>query len=349
MDSNKIPGVTYVFGQVTKLDLGKVILRSGEALCFDFCVLAVGFSSPLIKPKVGQTYGERSDEVNRYCTAITQAKSVAVLGGGVVGVELAGDVRDVVAADCVVTLVCRGGVLQSAPEKYQKKTEAKLKERNITVLIDALADELKDGSTEKATYKLQSGASLTADVVIPAYSRGFQTEFLQDVDGLLDHKGAIIVNEFMQSPKNMKVFAVGCSNLKEFTAIPKIEGQAKTASTNILKLIAGKSPASLLKHSENLPFMKSPPVQKIGHDSFAWMDTGNLPPPVACCARIGFPFCPPPCCWGCVCHPCCCAGPCQDPEGKPLASFLKGMLHKSAGSQGFKGFGEAPAQQTMGV
>jgi NADH dehydrogenase FAD-containing subunit len=337
---NKIPGVKYVVDLVVKVDNGKVFLKSGGTLQFDYCVYAVGFAIPVVKVQLGASWESRKEEVIRFGAAIRAAKSVAIIGGGAVAVELAGDVRDVVAANTKVTLVCRDGVLKGSSEKYREKAEAVLKERNIEVLNDELSTPESVASALKASYKLKSGESLEADVLIPAYAR-FQTCFL-DKD-LLDEQGRVIVNDFMQCPSYRNMFAVGCTSAKEIVNIPKIDGQAKTAITNILKLLAGKE--ALTKHSENAPFMKSAPLQKIGHDTYAYLDTGNIPPPVACCAKMGFPCCPPPCCWFCVCHPCCCAGPCADPEGVNLAAFAKSIVHKSWPA---KGKGETPpAQQHM--
>lgn len=336
--------VTYAVGLVTKLEDGRVLLADGEILEFDYCVLCVGFAMPVVKPALGASFASRSEEVKRFGAAIRAAKSVAILGGGPVGVELAGDVREVVSKITKVTLVCRGGVLPACSEKYRKKTAAKLTDLGIDVVTDEIIGGPAQGSSSPGYYKLKSGGSLEVDVLLPGYTTGFQTDFLKDF-GVVDSQGCVAVNEFMQCTAKPKVFAVGCTNVKEFTGIPKIEGQAKTAVANLQSLIAGGSATT--KHAEGAPFMKTPFVQKIGHDTYAWMDTGNAPPPVACCARIGFPCCPPPCCWFCVCHPCCCAGPCADPEGRALAAFFKPMVHKSAGFQGLKGFGEPPEQQAM--
>eukprot|EP00747_Dinoflagellata_sp_TGD_P162539 gnl/TRDRNA2_/TRDRNA2_180237_c0_seq1.p1 gnl/TRDRNA2_/TRDRNA2_180237_c0~~gnl/TRDRNA2_/TRDRNA2_180237_c0_seq1.p1 ORF type:complete len:408 (+),score=82.74 gnl/TRDRNA2_/TRDRNA2_180237_c0_seq1:84-1307(+) len=347
LEPSKLPGVTYVIGTVQQLKDNSAILSNGTALEFDYCVLCLGFGMPVLKPTVGMSWANRSEEVKRYGAAIKSAKCVVVVGGGPVGVELAGDAREVCSKDARVVLLVRGGVLTAMTEKYRKNAENKLKQLNIEVLVDSI-DGDGEPSCTKTTLKLKSGRTLDADVVLPAYGRGPPTSFLQDSPGMLDASGFVIVNEFLQSTARPNVFAVGCSNLKEFVAVPKIEGQTKTVVANLESLMSQKSAAT--KHNEGAPFMKAPAMQVIGHDTFALLDTSNAPPPLACCARMGFPCCPPPCCW-CCCGPCCCGGPCADPQGLQMAKFAKSMLHKSAGFNGIKLGQEpaagVPAQQTM--
>lgn len=351
---NKLPGVTYVIGKVTQVNEkeGQILLAGGQAVMFDFCVLAIGFASPVIKPALGASFGDRNEEVRQYGAAIRVAKSIGIVGAGPVGVELAGDVVEVVPKGTRVVLV--GRVLPGASEKARQKAEAKLKELGVEVLEDlvAVADGKADaphsanpsspgGSTQPGSYPLKKGGTLDVDVLLPAYGQN-QSEFLADL-GILDQSGNVVVNEFLQCPAAPKLFGVGCTNLREFRGIPKIEPQAKTVAANLRACLAGQPPAT--KHKEGAPFMRHPPMVVIGHQTWAMMDTSNMPPPVACCARIGFPCCPPPVCWCCL-PPCCCGGPCADPEGKALAGFLKGMAHKSAGFHNLRGFGEPPEPGT---
>jgi hypothetical protein len=219
---------------------------------------------------------------------------------------------------------------------------AALRELGIELMEDdalILDEALRNGSTTPGSYKLKGGGSVEADVLLPAFGTR-QSGFLADLRGVLDPQGNVVVNEYMQCPAAPRLFAVGCTNLPEFAGMPKIESQAKTAVANLKLCLQGKTCAQ--KHKEGAPFMKAPPMTIVGHDTFAFMDTTNMPPPVACCAWVGFPCCPPPVCWCCL-GPFCCGGPCQDPEGRPLALFTKMMAHKSAEMGGkLKGMGQLP-------
>jgi len=345
MDKSKIKGVTYEFGVVTQLNPEDVVLKSGKSVPFDVLVLAVGFSMPIIKPALGQSWQERSLEVQAYGKAIKAAKTVVVVGSGPVGVEMVCDVKEVAPKDCRVVLVSRGAVLSGSSEKIQQKAEGVLKQQGVEVVQGELAGEAVASAT-RTTVNLKDGNSLEADVVLPCFTSGFQTGFLASVQGLTDERGRVVVNEFLQCAAQPKIFAVGCANLNEFSGIAKIEPQAKTVAANVKCALAGKPPAK--KHKEGNSFMKAPPLQIMGHDTLAFMDPANLPPPVACCARIGFPCCPLPCCW-CCCPPCCCGGPCQDPESRGLASFMTHTATpKLMNMRMHKGAGElAPAQMQM--
>jgi len=347
---NEVKGVTYKYDVAVGVDVAamKVTLRSGGSVLFDALIVATGMLMPLVYPGVGVSLEERKAEVQRWGEAIRKATSVVVAGGGLVGLELAGDIRCEY-PDKKLVLLCRGGVLSQWPDDKRQKVHDRLKKMNIEVMTGAF-DAPKEPKIVPGTLSF-GDKSLHYDVFLPAFSQGANTKFLETAAGVLDAKGSISVNEFLQSKACPKIFAVGVSDAPEpCIVIPKLEAQWTSAADNVAAMLAGKP---LKPHKEGAPFMKLPAVVAIGHGpkGYAYLDFNNVPPPVkvCCCGGLGgFPCCPPcwPCCAcaGCGCCPCgYCCGP---PEGTGPSTLIGKMAFKFGGFH-FKGMGEAPAQQTM--
>jgi thioredoxin reductase len=347
----QVKGVTYKYGPVTSVDTAaktitfKANLQNDEVVQYDALIVATGFGLPLVYPEIGVTLADRKAQVQKVAAAIKKANSIVISGGGVVGVEMVGALRSDY-PEKSIKLLTRGKVLSNYPEKSQNKALEVLKSRNIVVIT---------GESSDAPSEFAEGGSLTVggtkvefDVFLPMFGRGPNTKFLEGT-GVIDDRGAIKVNEFLQSKVAPEIFAVGVGDNKEaFTNFLKLDAQWKSVTGNVKAFLVGKG---MKVHKEAMPQMTHPPNFIIGHGKggYANLDFEQMPCPAkfcCCCGLGGFPFCPPPCCWGCCCHPCCmgyCGGP---SDGSGLNAFMAPMAFKSGGFH-FKGLGEAPKQQAM--
>jgi len=343
-DGHHIKGVKHVVGIAVGIDDCKITLNDHSVIEYDCLVLAVGLNIPCFLPKMGQSWSQREAEVAQIGSAIRKASTVLIGGGGTVAVEFAGDVREV-NKQAQVVMVTRGDKpLRYLDGKYSSKLQNLLQKYNVEVITNDAVSE--DGPVlEMKTFKLRSGKELRADLYIPAFQHGINGGFT----GLADDTGAIKVNDFLQAEGNHKVFAVGCSN-KEFSAIPKVDGQSKTVAQNVLLLLEGKP---LKKHVDGMAQLTHPMSQKFGHKTYAWLEPAMLPGPGSACAKnCGFPCFPCFCCWplalcGCTpCHPMACGVCCADPEGAGTMAAMRSLLH-GTGMTGIKGLGSAPEMQVM--
>ena len=333
------------------------------SLPYDVLVLATGFSMPTITATPGCSLGERRTEVQSFNDAVKGAASIVIGGGGVVGLELAGDIFEVMPAGCKLTVVSSSeALIPTNPPAESARALAQLHKMGVEVVLGDRVSSHSETLLEKgATLTLKSGKEIKADVYVPAHTRGPRTQWI--APEMLDTagNGGVAVNAHLQSPSNPKVFAVGpCNSLGEPAMIMKYEAQCLLVAKNVKALIKG---AALRAHKEAEPAMKASPVQKIGHNTYAFTST-NAPfyPVVKAC---GYPcnlLCPCVWCSVCGCLPCgpdcvaCCGPCCGEPEGKATALvwkklmmvFFKMRFGKAAGSKplGTKG-GEAPKPEAM--
>lgn len=344
-------GATYRYATAEGIDVEKkqVSLSGGAAPeAFDALVVATGFAVPLFYPRLGVSVQERMAEVQNVGKAISAAACVVIGGGGPIALELAGDVRAHY-ADKTIALVSRSGILPQWPDDKRQKVCDRLKKMNIEVVSDAF-DAPKQPALEPGTITVGE-RQLNYDVYFPAFAQGPNTQFLQNVPGLLDSKGRIDVNEFLQSKACPQVFAVGVSNAPEpCVVMPKLEAQWTSVAENVVAMLANQP---LKQHKEGASFMKLPPVLLLGHGpkGYGWIDFANLPPPLkvcCCCGYGGWPCCPPcwPCCACCGCGACPIGYCCGPAEGAGTAQALGAMSQKFAGFH-FGGMGEVPQQQAM--
>jgi NADH dehydrogenase FAD-containing subunit len=348
----QVKGVVYKYGPVTSVSAAEktVQFRSAagaeESVPYDALAVCTGFGCPLIYPKVGVSLAERKAEVEHIAASILKAKTIVVHGGGLIAVEFAGGAKSAYPNKTVV-MVTRDGILKSAPEKMARKTREALTKLGVKLVTGSA-----EGAPEEP--ELVSGSltvnneSIPYDIFLPMFGKGPNTQFLSGIPGILDEKGRVRVNEFLQSCEHPAIFAVGVGDTKDpFVGFVKLEGHWNCVAANIKAHLAD---AKMKPYKEAAPNMTSPPVIFYGTGKGAWgaFDFNMLPPPLKCCCCCGlggFPCCPPPCCW-CCCKPCCCGYCGGAPEGNGVALALENMPFKASGFH-FKGIGEAPKQQSM--
>jgi thioredoxin reductase len=290
-------------------------------------VACSGFDVGVIKPRIGQSFGDRKTELEAYRTAISKAKNVVIAGGGSVAVDLGGQVRDMLSEGATLHHVV-------SDTKFLTSRHSQAERTLVTNYIESLPNtkvvyqdriNVTEPSIVKTTYQLtNSRSSLEADVYLPAFAV-WRAGYLPAE--ALDKGGAVDVDSTtLMCKKVSRLFAIACSNNGEMSAIPKIEGQVKSVVKNIELLSFDKSPS--FKHVEALPFLKSEAAILYGK-SWAMIATDSIGFLGPLCVCIGFPF---PCClMPCLPHCGLCGTSCAKPVGKEPAQFFGVMMEKPFG------------------
>lgn len=365
-ESWKMKGVDYVFDKVTEVDPDTKTIKfsnpANEALTYKVLIVATGSKMPLIIPNPGDSLEQRVDQVKQAGAAIARAQTVVCSGAGLVGLEMAGDIRAAHPFETtkkrIVLLSRDGGVLRTThPPEWQERVKKVLDKMNIEVVQGSIpTDFTVEPKLEAGGLNLDSGEMLKYDVFIPCFALRPNTDFF-DGSRLLNERNQIETNECLQSKAYPDIFGVGVTSipLLGHPVSARMTAQAKTCVKNALHVLEGKA---VVPHvdKESPPPSALPMTVKIGHGKGGYMiwDEQGFPCPVKCCCCTwchgGFPFCPPPCCWCCAkgCPSCCgsCGGPA---EGEAAAVFmLEFMLPKFMGPHLYKGAGKAPQQLKMG-
>jgi NADH dehydrogenase FAD-containing subunit len=238
----------------------QVVLEDGSKLAYDFLVCATGAQSqsPGEPPASCRSAGDMKAHYAAVYAALGRARSVAIIGGGVVGVELAGEIAEA-RPDVSITIVHAGKKLldQSAkPElwdSFHTKIGAQLKERKVTVLLGDRSNISRARFNGKSfiegvgSFTTASGKTVTADLVFNCtgttpnsgiYPREWLTE-----------RGLVKVDETLQVQGAPGCFACGDVVATDESKIyyTAVNNQVPVVAKNILALATGAAPAKTYK------------------------------------------------------------------------------------------------------
>ncbi|XP_072038670.1 ferroptosis suppressor protein 1-like [Amphiura filiformis] len=245
-------GESFKRGTVTEIDVAtkKVVLDNGEAIHYDYLVIATGTTGGF-PGKLGLDMKDVSRAVDMYndmLQKIKAAESIVVIGGGPVGVELAGEIKTDL-ADKQVTLIHSKPALIDGPftESFRKSTHDQLAALGVNVLLDQKVTNLKDledAGWARCTVETEKKNSIKADLVFLCVGMKTNTDAYENtLAEKMDDRGCLIVNEFLQVNGHENVFAIGdCSSADDEAKMGYTASlHAYTVAWNIQYLADGKS------------------------------------------------------------------------------------------------------------
>jgi pyruvate/2-oxoglutarate dehydrogenase complex dihydrolipoamide dehydrogenase (E3) component len=200
-------------------------------------------------------------------TAAAVPRSLIVLGGGVVGVEMAEAYASLGARVTIVEALER---LIAAEEDFAaEQVCASLRERGVEVILGVKASEVRrelgdDGARGAVSVELQDGRELVSDELLVAIGRRARTDALGVESVGLQPGQSIEVEDTMQVAAHRWLFVVGDANGRALlTHMGKY--QARLAAEHIL---GQAGPDSLLRSDGRLSprvIFTEPQVAAVGH------------------------------------------------------------------------------------
>jgi NADH:ubiquinone reductase (H+-translocating) len=242
-------GIRLVVDNADHIDAAarRVLLASGAALDYDYLIYAVGSTgaTPVAVPGAAE-YAYLLAELEgaerlRYALAdLYPTAAVTVVGGGLTGIEAAGELAE---QGRSVTLVC-GGILGPSLSGPGRRSVAKqLRKLGVNVLEAASVNEVRWNSVV-----LNDGAVLTSAATV--WTAGFGVPDLATRSGLrTDSLGRLLTDETLTSISDPRIVAAGDAaapsnqplRMSCQAAIPL----AAQAANTVLSRIAGTAPVAL--------------------------------------------------------------------------------------------------------
>ncbi|MFX0047842.1 MAG: FAD-dependent oxidoreductase [Candidatus Hermodarchaeota archaeon] len=247
--------------KVTKIEPNKKILfieGQNNPISYDKLILSLG-SVPNIPPikKAREMVGkglftlrtmDDALEIKEYIQN-SNAKKALIIGGGLLGLELANQIKNTNLDTTVVEFFPR-----LLPRQLDDECSAMLKEeiekKGIKVVLSAVTEEIL-GNGSVTGIKLKDGQKFESDLILIQAGITATIDLAQN-SGLETNRG-IIVNEFLETSKK-DVFAVGdCVEYKNQTwgIIPACMEQSKIVAASVLGLktieYKGTTPKNTLK------------------------------------------------------------------------------------------------------
>jgi glutathione reductase (NADPH) len=213
-------GVHVVQGRARLLDRHTVEVGTDRHTAKNI-LIATG-SRPFIPPIPGAELGITSNEVFHL---ERQPKRIAIMGGGYIAVEFAGIFN---ALGTEVTLHYRGPVfLRGFDDDIRTTLAEEMRKRGVDLRFGSLVDRV-ERTGDDYTVTLSSGEVIEADHLLCAIGRVPNTAGLglEETGIELDERGAVVVNEYLESSVS-GVYAVGdCIDRIALTPVALAEGMA---------------------------------------------------------------------------------------------------------------------------
>ncbi|KAJ3901052.1 hypothetical protein F5879DRAFT_885980 [Lentinula edodes] len=204
---------TFIEGLVTKVNAGdnsnsgSLALSDGRVIEYDVLVLATGskWDGPISFP-------DDSASVKAHIAArreeIAKANDILLVGGGAVGIELAGEIKDIWPRKSV-TVLNRGAQLlnDTYSSKLRHGLRRQLVKRGVKVILDDYIEELPAESSGPVQIRTAHGKSLEPDLVLRTWGVQSNTAYLPS--SFLTPSRTVKVLPSLQLPSHPNIFALG--------------------------------------------------------------------------------------------------------------------------------------------
>lgn len=222
---------------------GAVILASGERISYSVLVLATGskWTGPCAIP---ENEHDVLPFVNSWRQKFAKANHVVIVGGGAVGLELAGEVKDLYPTK-KVTIVHGGSQVLNATygNSLRKGMEKRLRARGVQFMFNEYIDDIPEAGVVGVTTR--GGKDIAdADLVVSARGGRPNTDYVASLgEDALNGHGFVKIQPTMQLLTHPSIFAVGdIIDRVEQKQAAKIRWHVPVAVANIISFLNGVTP-----------------------------------------------------------------------------------------------------------
>ena len=244
--------VKLVKGNVSEIDRNHLFVK-GEKVIFDYLIICSGskYANPIKASNL--ILASRSDMLIKSAERVRRAKNILIIGGGLVGVELAGELCTFY-PDKKITLIHSGDkLIERNHGRAINYADNFLRKRDVEIIFN---DRIVEFGKK---FKSLSGRVFSSDFTFLCTGISPNFEFMRkNFSHLINKNNFIKVNEFLQLEGFENIFVAGdiTDRVEEKTAQNAVR-QGKIVVRNILRYDSDKN---LLRYK----FKKTPLVISLG-------------------------------------------------------------------------------------
>ncbi|MDX3109534.1 NAD(P)/FAD-dependent oxidoreductase [Nonomuraea angiospora] len=243
---------TVIRDRAVSVDPGGVTLASGQRVEAGYLVLATGSSYTYPAKPVADSTEQALEDLRGTHKELAGAERVLILGAGPVGLELAGEIKEVWAHKHVTVLDPAGELLAGFEPELRADLHRQLGELGIDLRLGAgltAPPATEPGRAGTFTVTTAGGEEITADIWFRAYGVRVNSDYL--ADGRLTTstpQGQVRVTERLNVRGHDHVYAIG-----DLTDVPeaKMAGyamqHAEVVAANILAQLRGERPTAVYR------------------------------------------------------------------------------------------------------
>ncbi|MBI5804292.1 FAD-dependent oxidoreductase [Candidatus Pacearchaeota archaeon] len=271
LHKNYLTKTKIVVDEVKEVGKNYVQLKN-KTMKFDYLAICSGssYNAPFKEQRV--VTATRAKHLLDCYETLCDADKVLIAGGGLVGVELAGEIYDRYQDKAVTIVHAKERLMERTTERASSYAENYLRKKGAKFLFD---ERVVKKTRDK--YVTNKGKKIKADIVFLCTGITPNFDFMKSkLNSCLNKKGCIEVNEHLQLINNKNIFAAGDINDKsEEKTAQNAERQAKVVVKNIIAMEEDKP---LLKYKTK----KTPLVISLGKHNglFVYKNftiTGRIP------------------------------------------------------------------------
>src|SRR3989338_850629 len=219
-----------VKGSVSKIE-EEVVFVGKKKYPFDYLIIASGsrYASPIKEKNL--VIASRAQELRDSARKLSKAEYILIIGGGIVGVELAAEIICAFPDKKVKIVHARKELMERTPAKARAYSRLFLEKRGVTILFDERVIESNGKYLTDTKKALSCDIAFLCTGIMPNY------EHLGICSTQINERKFLCVNEFLQVAGRKNIFAAGDVNdvMEEKTA-QAAEKQAAAAARNIFCL-----------------------------------------------------------------------------------------------------------------
>ncbi|WP_153768631.1 FAD-dependent oxidoreductase [Labrenzia sp. CE80] len=259
----------------------EVTLASGEKITADYIVVATGSSNAIPFKSNGQDIGGFRTANAQVHAKLVAAETIAIVGAGAVGTELAGEIAHAFPEKSVHLISSEATLFPHHPPKLGRELTAKLKASGVSLTFGARAENLQS-LTEPyvGTLSLSNGTEVAADLVFPVIGSKATSTLLQSLPGAqVGHAERVKTDAWMRPSQFGNVFAAGdAAKMGDAMTVVGARRQVAWLKTALKALVEGKRVEDLKPYKPwgpKAPFLV-PLGPKIGNSFLGVFTAGNF-------------------------------------------------------------------------
>ncbi len=244
--SDFLPEIERVEDRVVRVTQGALHTAQGMVVPWDHLVLATGamYRSDLVKPLGGNT-DHRMAHYRRLHAAVLEARSVLIVGGGPVGIEIAGEITQERTRVSVIVIEKLGSILPSADPTLRDWATAELERRGVRIILNTTLKDVVppagDVDLEGGRVTTAAGEAIVYDLAIWCTGALPATDYLRaDFAASLNDRGEIRVEPTLEVHGLHNAFALGDATDLPVKGGVWIEQQVPVVLHNLKSQIARK-------------------------------------------------------------------------------------------------------------
>jgi apoptosis-inducing factor 2 len=234
-------GVDHIQAKLAVLRADTALLDDGREVAFDYAVLATGSTIrgfDALKVAELSALADREAEWAAEHDRLVAARNVVIVGGGPIGVELAGEITAAYPGQRLVLIHATDRLLPALGKGASLKAQRVLEQHGVRVVLGQKATV----DTGDRSVRLTSGETPPADVAYVATGIAIDTSYLLAAfPGALNGAGQAKVDRYLRLAGSANVFALG-----DINNVPGIKlgafaaRQAKLTAKNMSALLENR-------------------------------------------------------------------------------------------------------------